>query len=183
MHEDRRVDDPIEQLVRDNIRCIPDFPKPGILFRDITTVLEQPEAFQAALGFFAEAAEKHGATKIAGIESRGFVFAAPVAADLGLPLVLFRKPGKLPFKTRSVKYTLEYGTDTIEVHENSIQPGDRVMIIDDLLATGGTMSAAVRLVREMGAEVAVAAFMVELPSELNGRARLADVEIECMTAF
>jgi adenine phosphoribosyltransferase len=183
MHEDRRVEDPMEQLVRDHIRCIPDFPKPGILFRDITTVLENPEAFQAALGFFVDAAERHGASKIAGIESRGFVFAAPVAGDLGLPLVLFRKPGKLPWKTKRVEYTLEYGKDAIEVHENSIEPGDRVMIIDDLLATGGTMAAAVRLVREMGAEVAVAAFMVELPSELNGRERLADVPIECMTAY
>lgn len=181
--EDRRVDDPMEQLVRDNIRCIPDFPKPGILFRDITTVLQQPEAFQASLGFFTAAAEKYGASKIAAIESRGFVFAAPVAADLGLPLVLVRKRGKLPWKTRSVEYTLEYGTDAIEVHEDAVEPGDRVMIIDDLLATGGTMAAAVKLVREMGAEVAVATFMVELPSELNGRALLADVPVECMTAY
>jgi len=183
MHEDRRSDDPMEQLVRDNIRCIPDFPKPGILFRDITTVLENPMAFRAALAFFFEVARKHGATSVAGIESRGFVFAAPVAGHLGLPLVLFRKPGKLPWKTRKVQYTLEYGSDAIEVHENSIKPGDRVMIVDDLLATGGTMAAAVRLTREMGAEVAVAAFMVELPSELDGRAKLRDVPVECLTAY
>lgn len=183
MHEDKRSDNPREQLVRDNIRCIPDFPKPGILFRDITTVLENPEAFRAAITFFVEVALKYGATRIGGIESRGFVFAAPVAGHLGLPLVLFRKPGKLPWKTRKIEYTLEYGTDAIEVHEDTIKPGDKVMIVDDLLATGGTMEAAVKLVRGMGGEVCVAAFMVELPSELNGRVKLADVPIECMTAY
>ena len=183
MHQDRKAEDPMEQIVRDNIRCIPDFPKPGILFRDITTVLGNPEAYRAALAFFFQIATKYGANKVAGIESRVFLFAAPVAGHLGLPMILFRKRGKLPWKVRRVEYSLEYGVDAIEVHEDSIKPGDRVMIIDDLLATGGTMAAAVKLTREMGAEVAVAAFMVELPGEMDGRSRLADVPVECLTAY
>jgi adenine phosphoribosyltransferase len=172
-------------LVRDvlaAVRTIPDFPKPGIQFRDITTVLQDGPLFSRVVRYFCGLATRAGATRVAGIESRGFVFAAPVAANLGIPLVLVRKPKKLPWRTRRMEYSLEYGTDAVEVHEDAAGPGDRVVVIDDLLATGGTMGAACALVRSLGAEVVLAAFMVELPA-LGGRERLAGVPIDSLVAF
>jgi len=164
------------------IRCIPDFPKPGILFRDITTVLQDGLLFKAVVEHLSKLVSAAGCTAVAGIESRGFVFAAPVAAMLGIPLVLIRKPGKLPFRTRRASYALEYGTDSIEMHEDALRSGDRVALVDDLLATGGTMEAAVRLVRESGAEIGTVAFLVELQG-LQGRARLTGLPVDVLVSY
>jgi adenine phosphoribosyltransferase len=153
------------------IRDIPDFPTEGILFRDITPVLGDPEAFREVLDAFAEEAKARGAEVIAGIESRGFVFAAPVADRLGLPFVPVRKLGKLPGPTVQAEYALEYGTNTLEMHRDAIAPGARVMVVDDLLATGGTANAAARMVEELGGTVVGFAFLVELEA-LNGRSAL-----------
>jgi adenine phosphoribosyltransferase len=169
--------------VRAAIRDVPDFPKPGILFKDITTVLADGPLYAEVCRWFADLAKRSGATYLAGIESRGFLFAAPAAAELGLPLALVRKPGKLPYRTRKCSYSLEYGTDSIEMHEDSFPAGARVLLADDLLATGGTMSAACSLVRDLGAEVVQVAFVVDL-SFLNGRARLpAGVPVEALVGY
>ncbi len=154
------------------IRDVPDFPKPGILFRDITPVLEQPSAFRAALAGLGDLIASTPFDKIAALESRGFIFGAPLARQLGKPLVILRKPGKLPGETVSVDYDLEYGTTTLEAHVDSLAAGDKVLIVDDLLATGGTAAAARQLVAELGATVAAHLFVVEL-EDLGGRARLA----------
>ncbi len=159
---------PDQELVRAAIRCIPDFPQPGILFRDITPVMEQPEAFAAALAGLKELLAGTRWDKVAAIESRGFIFGAPLATACGKPLVLLRKAGKLPGKTHSVSYDLEYGQATLEVHTDSLTPGDRVIVIDDLLATGGTAAAAAKLVEASGAAVAAFCFLVELDG-LKGR--------------
>ncbi len=163
------------------IRNIPDFPKPGILFRDITTVLRDGALFARVCRHFTDLVREAGCDCIAGIESRGFVFAAPVAAALGLPLALIRKPGKLPWRTRRESYALEYGTDTIEMHEDAVRPGERVALLDDLLATGGTAAAATRLIRGLGGEVALIAFLVEL-RDLGGRTRLPGLRVDTLVA-
>jgi adenine phosphoribosyltransferase len=155
------------------IRDIPDFPKPGVLFKDITPVLENPAAFRAALDGMEELLDDVEFDAFAAIESRGFVFGAPLAVDMDKPLVLMRKAGKLPSETRAVTYDLEYGQATIEMHVDSLKPGDRVIIVDDLLATGGTAEAAARLVTDAGGIVAGFLFMVELDF-LGGRAKLAE---------
>lgn len=164
------------------IRDVPDFPKPGILFKDITPVLRDGPLFARLCDHFAGRVRASGCTVVAGIESRGFLFAAPVAAKLGLPLALVRKPGKLPWRTRSMSYSLEYGTDTIQMHEDAVRPGERVALLDDLLATGGTMSAAVALVRELGGEVGLVAFAIEL-GFLDGRKRLEGVPVDSLLTF
>jgi adenine phosphoribosyltransferase len=168
--------------VRAAIRDVPDFPKPGILFRDITPVLGNGPLLARLCGHFADLARTCRADCLAGIESRGFLFAAPAAAALSLPLVPLRKPGKLPYRTRKASYSLEYGTDSIEVHEDAIRPGQRVLVIDDLLATGGTMSAACRLVADLGGAVALAAFAIEL-TFLDGRKRLDGVPVDALVAY
>lgn len=157
--------------IRRVIRDIPDFPKPGILFKDITPVLEDPAAYAAAIAGLRGLLEGVRCDRLAAIESRGFVFGGPLALQLGLPLALVRKQGKLPAATRAVTYALEYGTATIEAHLDSFAAGQKVVIVDDLLATGGTALAAAQLVREAGAEVAGFLFLVELEF-LGGRARL-----------
>ena len=154
------------------IRDVPDFPKPGILFKDITTVLEHPEAFAAAVDGLDGLLAQAPCDRLAAIESRGFVFGAPLALRRGVPLALVRKAGKLPAATRQVTYALEYGTATIEAHVDSFRPGDRVVIVDDLLATGGTAAAAAALVAQAGATVTGFLFLVELEF-LPGRAALA----------
>lgn len=164
-----------EQLAADvarTVRDVPDFPKPGILFKDITPVLLDGPLFGRLVEHLADVVKASGANVVAGIESRGYLFAAPVAARLGLPLALVRKPGKLPWKTRKASYALEYGTDSVELHEDAVRPGQKVAVLDDLLATGGTMEAACRLVRELGAEPVLASFVIEL-TFLPGRAKLA----------
>ena len=143
------------------LRDVPDFPKPGILFKDITPLLASPEAMQAATDQFA-ALDFGKVDKVAGIESRGFLFGVPLAMQLGIGFVPIRKPGKLPCKTKRVEYELEYGSDAIEVHEDSFAAGERVLIVDDLLATGGTMAAATALIQACNAEVAGCAFVIEL---------------------
>jgi adenine phosphoribosyltransferase len=157
--------------LRQVIRDVPDFPKPGILFKDITPVLENPAAFSHSIAGLRDLLANMPCDRLAAIESRGFVFGAPLALSYGLPLALVRKQGKLPAATRTVTYALEYGTATIESHLDSFRPGERVVIIDDLLATGGTAAATAQLVREAGATVAGFLFLVELDF-LQGRAKL-----------
>ena len=153
------------------IRDVPDFPKKGILFKDITTLLKEPRAFKQSIDQLTELVRGHQPRVVIGMESRGFIFAAPLAYLLGVGLVPVRKLGKLPGETLSVEYELEYGTNTLEIHRDAIRPGQRVLIVDDLLATGGTVLATLDLVRQLGGEVAGAAFLIELEG-LGGRARL-----------
>ncbi len=164
------------------IRTIPDFPKPGILFRDVTTLLLDPGAFKKSVDILCAEFKNKGIDKIAAIESRGFTFGAAMAYKLGVGLVLVRKKGKLPHKTVSVSYDLEYGTDTLEVHADAIKKGEKVLIVDDLLATGGTVCAVVKLMKKLGGKVAGIAFLVELP-DLNGRTKLKGQRVVSLVQF
>jgi len=166
----------------DYIRDIPDFPKPGIVFKDITPLLKEPAAFAHSVDVLSEFAAGKGVTAVAGIESRGFIFGALVAQRLGVAFIPVRKPGKLPAETISASYSLEYGTDTIEMHRDALNSSDRVLIVDDLLATGGTMAAAVSLVEKAGASVAGIVFVIEL-SFLHGREKLAGYDIASILTF
>lgn len=157
--------------VQDLIRDIPDFPKPGILFADITPVLAHPEAFDEVIMAMSGLIQMQGVNKILGVESRGFIFGAPVAQALGLPFIPVRKPGKLPADVVKVEYELEYGTDALEIHTDALEAGDRVAVVDDLLATGGTVEAVCKLVESQGAHVSASVFMIELTA-LGGRDRL-----------
>ena len=159
--------------LKDYIRDVPDFPKPGIMFRDITPLLSSPPAFSQCIDRFAEEYDGKGVDVIAAAEARGFIFAVPLAMRLNAAFVPVRKPGKLPFRTHSLEYELEYGTDCLEIHEDSIVAGQKVLIIDDLLATGGTVDACCRLVEQCGATVAGCGFLINL-SFLNGSERLGD---------
>lgn len=154
------------------IRDVPGFPKPGIVFKDITTLLKDADAFHEAVQQLAAPHRKSGITKVVGIESRGFVLGAVLAAELHAGFVPIRKKGKLPAETLSVSYALEYGMDTIEIHRDALTPGDKVLLHDDLLATGGTMRAAIDLVEKLGASVTGISFLIEL-SFLKGREKLA----------
>ncbi len=162
--------------LRDYIRNIPDFPTPGILFRDITPLLKSPEAFRRAIDLLANRYRDARLDAIAGIESRGFLFATPLSYELGVPMVPVRKQGKLPAQTHSVSYDLEYGSDAVEIHVDAVSRGDRVLILDDLLATGGTMEATSRLISQCGGEIAGVAVVVEL-TELDGRKALNDYDV------
>ena len=164
------------------IRDVPDFPKPGILFKDITPVLSNPDAFEVVVDALAGLTRAVGATHVVGIESRGFILGTPVAVGLGLPFVPVRKPGKLPADTERVDYELEYGTDALEIHKDALNPGDRVVIIDDLLATGGTAEAACELVSKSGAKVAGVLVMIEL-SFLNGVERLKKYDVHSLIRY
>ncbi|MGQ0285920.1 adenine phosphoribosyltransferase [Pasteurellaceae bacterium 22721_9_1] len=170
----------LQQLIKSSIKSIPNYPKEGIIFRDITSLTEVPAAFSATINLIAEKFKQSGITKIIGTESRGFIFGAPVAVALGLPFILVRKPGKLPREVISQNYQLEYGEDTLEIHSDSIQAGDKVLIIDDLLATGGTVEACVKLVQRLGGEVKHAAFVISLP-DLGGEERLRQLGVEPFT--
>ena len=152
----------------DYIASVPGFPKEGILFRDITPLLQDGKAFNHALKDIAKFAKKLGADVILGPESRGFIFGCPVASKLGIGFVPVRKPGKLPRKTIEESYELEYGTNTLSIHEDALKPGQKVLIVDDLLATGGTVNAAIKLVERLGAKVVGCAFVIELV-DLKGR--------------
>ena len=158
------------------IRDIPDFPKPGILFKDITTLLKHPAAFEASIQKLTQPYRDRGVDLVVGIESRGFIFGAALARELNAGFIPIRKPGKLPAETVSASYKLEYGMDRVEMHRDAIQPGKRVLLVDDLLATGGTMSAACRLVEEMKGEIVGIAFLIEL-TFLEGRKKLGDREV------
>lgn len=164
-----------------HIRGVPDFPKPGILFYDISTLLRNGPAWRAAMSRLAEVVRPHRPTLLAGIESRGFLTAAPLALELGLGFIMLRKPRKLPGETIGYDYSLEYGTDRIEMQADAVKPGDRVVVLDDLLATGGTLAAGVELLRRAGAEVPLAAVIVELTA-LRGRSRL-DVPVEALVSY
>jgi adenine phosphoribosyltransferase len=164
------------------IRDVPDFPRPGILFKDITPLLADPRAFASAVELLGERIRARGAESIVAIESRGFLFGAAIAARLGLPLQLVRKPGKLPYKTVSVAYELEYGTDRVEIHTDAIQPGTACAVVDDLIATGGTAAAAAQLVEMQRGVVACCAFVIEL-GFLNGRERLGRRPVEALLAY
>jgi adenine phosphoribosyltransferase len=157
--------------LRSFVRDVPDFPTPGILFRDITPLLASPEAFSAAVVAMAEPFRDDPAEKVVGIEARGFMFGAALARELGLGFVPARKPGKLPRKTERVSYGLEYGSDGLEVHADAFAPGEGVLIVDDVLATGGTAAAASELVERLGARVTGLTFCIELAA-LEGRAKL-----------
>lgn len=167
--------------LKDHIRAVPDFPKPGILFYDISTLLRHPDAWQVAMGRMANQVRRYQPHLLAGLESRGFLMAAPLALKLGCGFVMLRKPGKLPGAVRGLDYALEYGTDRLEIQADAVEPGQRVVIVDDLLATGGTMSAGIELLRRVGAEVPAAAAMVEL-TFLGGRGRL-DVPFEALVSY
>ncbi len=159
------------------IKTIPDYPKPGIQFRDITSLVEHPQAFKATIDLLVEHYRHVPLNKVVGAEARGFIFGAPVAAALGLGFVPVRKPGKLPRSVFEESYSLEYGEDSLQMHEDAIAQGDKVLVIDDLLATGGTVEAAVKLIRRCGGIVEQAAFVISLP-ELGGEARLRSVGVE-----
>lgn len=168
--------------LRTVIRNVPDFPKPGILFYDITPILETPDAFRAAIDQLIEAVADIEYDAIGALESRGFIFGAPMARELGKPLVILRKPGKLPCEHASVSYDLEYGSATLEAHLDSVAAGDRVLIVDDLLATGGTAAAAGQLVTKLGGTVAAYLFLVEL-GFLEGRKPLSDTPIFSLVKY
>ena len=168
--------------LKQHIRDIPDFPKPGILFRDITTLLQHPSAFRYAVESMAERFESTEVDAVAGIDARGFMFAAPLALYLDVPLVIIRKKGKLPFETYSQSYDLEYGTDSLEIHVDAVSSGDRLLLVDDLLATGGSLAAAGALVERAGGVVAGIAVAIEL-SDLGGRDILSPHRIEALVTY
>ena len=168
--------------LRARIREIPDFPKPGILFYDITTLLKDHAAFKEAIGLMTEPFRDAKVDIVVGMESRGFIFSAPMAIELGAGFVPVRKLGKLPAETASVEYALEYGTNTLEIHRDALQPGQQVLIVDDLLATGGTVIGTIELVTQLKAEVVGLAFLVELLF-LQGRERLRDEKIHSVIQY
>ena len=157
--------------LREYIRGVPDFPRPGILFRDITPLLQSPDAFDHVIDRFADYCSDRPIDAVCGIEARGFLFAAPLALRLGKPMVPVRKAGKLPFRTVSVTYSLEYGEAAVEMHADAVQHGQRVLIVDDVLATGGTLAAAAKLIATAGGVVAGAVVLIEL-ADLGGRKAL-----------
>jgi adenine phosphoribosyltransferase len=166
------------EFIKNSIKSIQDYPKPGILFRDVTSLLEDPTAYAASIQLLADRYRDSGVTKVVGTEARGFLFGAPVALALGVGFVPVRKPGKLPRETLSESYELEYGTDSLEIHCDSIKPGEKILVIDDLLATGGTIEATVKLIRRLGGEVTDAAFIINL-FDLGGAERLNKMNINC----
>lgn len=170
-------------LIRNAIRDVPDFPKPGIMFKDIAPLLENAEAMRATIDLFVEHWSGREITHVAGLESRGFPFGGALADRLGVGFVMLRKPGKLPYEKHGVDYDLEYGTDRIEVHVDSVGPNDRVLLVDDLLATGGTAAAGAKLLRDRcGTTVVGCAFVVEL-SFLNGGQKLGDIPYKALVSY
>jgi adenine phosphoribosyltransferase len=168
--------------LKDKIRNVPDFPKAGILFYDITTLLQDPAGFRIAIDRMALPFTDHGVELVVGIESRGFIFGSVIADRLGAGFSPVRKPGKLPSQTVKCTYDLEYGTDCLEIHDDAVRKGQRVLIVDDLLATGGTASATVNLVKQLGGQVHGVAFLIELVA-LNGRAKLQGENIHSVVKY
>lgn len=168
--------------LKSKIRDIPDFPKPGIVFKDITTLLEDPDSFRLSIDTLAKHHESQKIDKVVGIEARGFIFGASLAYALHAGFVVVRKSGKLPYKTRKQTYELEYGTDEIEIHDDAISHKDRVLIVDDLLATGGTMAASAKLISQMGGQIVGISFLIEL-SFLNGRDKLQGYDIHSIIQY
>ena len=168
--------------IEEYVRSIPDFPEPGIIFRDITSVLQDAEGLQLAINSMQEFLKDVDVDVIAGAGSRGFIFGVPIAYNLHKPFVPIRKKGKLPRETVSASYDLEYGSATIEMHKDSIKPGQKVVIVDDLIATGGTIEAAIKLVEELGGEVVKVIFLMELAG-LHGRERLKGYDVESVICY
>jgi adenine phosphoribosyltransferase len=168
--------------LRNLIRDVPDFPKPGILFKDITPLLKTPKAFKETVEIICLSVEGYDITSVVGIESRGFIFGAAVAFELGVGFVPIRKPGKLPFQTISESYSLEYGTDSIEMHIDALSKEERVLLIDDLLASGGTINAAISLIEKAGAVVSKIVVVVELEF-LHGRDKISGYDITSLVSF
>ncbi len=162
--------------IKANIKTVPNYPKPGIMFRDVTSLLDDHQAFQNTIDLLAEHYGDMNFDKVAGTEARGFLFGAPLALKLGIGFIPVRKPGKLPRQVISQEYELEYGTDVLEMHSDAIKPGEKVLMIDDLLATGGTIEATAKLIRNLGGKAEHAGFVISLP-ELKGEARLKNMGI------
>ncbi|MCE0492940.1 adenine phosphoribosyltransferase [Vibrio salinus] len=163
--------------IKGSIKTIADYPTPGILFRDVTSLLEDAEAYRATIKLLVEKYKDLGFTKVVGTEARGFLFGAPLAIELGIGFIPVRKPGKLPRETLSESYELEYGVDTLEIHVDAIEKDDKVLVVDDLLATGGTIEATTKLIRRLGGEVSHAAFVINLP-DIGGGDRLKKLGLE-----
>lgn len=176
------TDEGTAQMLRDRIRDIPDFPRPGVVFKDITPMLIDPAAFATMVDELTAPLIGRGITKVLGVEARGFIPAASLAPALGAGFVPVRKAGKLPWEVEQAEYVLEYGTDVLEVHRDAIEPGERVVIVDDVLATGGTAAAAVRLARALGGEVVACSFLLELVF-LEGRSQLPGVEVHSLLDY
>jgi len=172
----------LEERLRSIIRDVPDFPKKGILFKDITPLLADAALFDATIAGLAEPHARDGVDAVAAVESRGFIFGSPLAGRLHAGFVPIRKPGKLPYRTVRQSYALEYGTDTLEMHVDAVRPGSKVLIVDDLLATGGTASAAAALVRGQGATIVAVTFVVEL-TFLKGRDRLDGIPVRSLVLY
>ncbi len=168
------------ESIKKAIRTVPDWPKPGVAFRDITTVLQDRTAFRKLVDAFVHRYHDHDIDAIAAIDARGFIVGAPLAYELNAGLVLVRKKGKLPFDTIVEDYQLEYGTASVELHKDAFKPGDKVVLVDDLIATGGTMLAATRLIRQIGAEIVEVSAIIDLP-DLGGSARLRDEGLNVYT--
>lgn len=160
------------------VRTIPDYPKPGIMFRDVTTLLSHGEGFRAVINNLAEPFYESGIEAVVGIEARGFILGGAIADKFGVGFVPVRKKGKLPFKTISQTYELEYGTDELEIHEDAIDQGETVLVVDDLIATGGTVEATAKLIRQLGGKIAGAAFVIDLP-DLGGTEKVEGLGIPC----
>jgi adenine phosphoribosyltransferase len=172
----------IEAQLRDAIRDVPDFPRRGILFKDVTTLLHRPQAFRSAVHALCAPFRQAPPEHVVGIESRGFPFGAAMSYELGCGMILARKPGKLPAETQRVTYELEYGEDAIEVHRDAVAPGQKLLVVDDLLATGGTAGATVELVQSLGAEVVGVAVLIELEF-LGGRARFEGLPVHSVLKY
>jgi len=178
----RLAESPCSVDVKSYIRAIPDFPLPGILFRDITPLLKDKQAFKAAIDLFIDKYKQAGIDHVVGIEARGYMLGAPLAYAIGAGFVPVRKPGKLPYSKLSESYALEYGTNSLEVHADALGNGDRVLVVDDLLATGGTAAATRRLLERLGADVAGFAFLIELEA-LNGRDALKGADVTSFITY
>lgn len=174
----------LQGFLKEAIRTIPDYPKPGIQFRDITTLLNRPGAFRRAVDALVHPYSGTGIEQVAGIEARGFILGGAVAHQLSAGFVPIRKKGKLPHETVRIAYSLEYGVDEMEMHRDAVKPGEKVILVDDLIATGGTAEGAVRLLQQLGAEVVAACFVIDLP-DLGGRAKIEalGVEVQTLVAF
>lgn len=168
--------------IEEYVRSIPDFPEPGIIFRDITSILQDPDGLQLSIDLIQEKLKDLDFDVVAGTESRGFIFGMPVAYNLHKPFIPVRKKGKLPCETVSMEYALEYGTAEIEIHKDAIKPGQKVVMIDDLIATGGTIEAAIKLVEKLGGEVVKVIFLMELAG-LKGREKLSGYDVESVICY
>ena len=168
--------------VEDYVRTIPDFPEPGIMFRDVTSVLQDPDGLKLAIDEMIKLLDGMDFDIVAGTESRGFIFGVPIAYALGKSFIPVRKKGKLPCETISAEYELEYGTAEIEIHKDSVKPGQKVVLVDDLIATGGTIAASIKLIEQLGGEVVKCIFLMELAG-LNGRAKLEGYDVEAVITY